>query len=90
MIDPLDPTTLRPAREALGISRAKLAAEAGVNETTILRIENGGVDPRLDGTWAPIVRALERIAGEQKRPFSSAASVDGDASDSHRQTPKAA
>lgn len=58
MIDPLDPTTLKPAREGAGLSRAKLAALSGVNETTILRIETEKVDPRLDGTWAPIVRAL--------------------------------
>ncbi|KQN09806.1 hypothetical protein ASE85_02375 [Sphingobium sp. Leaf26] len=58
MIDPLDPATLKPAREKLQLSRATVAAMSGVNETTILRIESGKVDPRLDGTWAPIVRAL--------------------------------
>lgn len=61
MIDPLDPKTLKPAREAAKLTRGKLAELAGVNETTILRIESGGVDPRLDGTWAPIVRALQGI-----------------------------
>jgi len=58
MIDPLDPKTLEPARKEAKLSRAELAAMAGVNETTILRIEKGDVDPRLDGTWAPLVRAL--------------------------------
>jgi predicted transcriptional regulator len=63
MIDPLDPTTLQSAREGLGLSRADLAQMACVNETTILRIEKGQVDPRLDGTWAPLVRAIQgRIA----------------------------
>lgn len=58
MLDPLDPRTLKPAREGKGLSRAELASLANVNETTILRIEKGDVDPRLDGTWAPIARAL--------------------------------
>jgi predicted transcriptional regulator len=58
MIDPLDPTTLEPARKAAGLSRAQLAEISGVHETTILRIEGSKVDPRLDGTWAPLVRAL--------------------------------
>lgn len=58
MIDPLDPTTLKAARETAHLSRAALAAKSGVHETTIMRIEKGEVDPRLDGTWAPLVRAL--------------------------------
>ena len=58
MIDPLDPTTLEPARKAAGLSRAQLAEISGVHETTILRIEGAKVDPRLDGTWIPLVRAL--------------------------------
>lgn len=60
MIDPLDPKTLEPARKDAKLSRADLAKMADVNETTILRIESGKVDPRIDGTWAPIVRALQR------------------------------
>jgi predicted transcriptional regulator len=64
MIDPLDTRTLQAAREAAGLSRAELARRADVNETTILRIEKGDTDPRLDGTWAPLVRALTPI--EQK------------------------
>ena len=59
MIDPLNPRTLKPAREAAGLSRADLARMAGVDATTILRIEKGDTDPRLDGTWAPLVRALQ-------------------------------
>lgn len=59
MIDPLDPKTLKKAREDAKLSRAELADLSKVNSTTILRIENGDVDPRLDGTWAPIVRVLQ-------------------------------
>lgn len=62
MIDPLDPASLMPAREKLQLSRATLAAMSGVNETTILRIETGKADPRLDGTWAPIVRAIRSVS----------------------------
>lgn len=71
MIDPLDPSTLKPAREAAHLTRAELAEKAGVHETTILRIESGGVDPRVDGTWAPIVRAL--AAQPHPKPDRSAA-----------------
>lgn len=60
MIDPLNTRSLRKAREKAGLTRAELAALASVNETTILRIERGEVDPRLDGTWAPIVKAVQR------------------------------
>lgn len=70
MIDPLDPKSLKPAREGVNLSRADLAKLAGVNETTILRIENGDVDPRLDGTWAPIVRAIN---GAPRPPVATAA-----------------
>ena len=70
MIDPLDLNSLKPAREAAGLSRAELADLAGVDETTVLRIERGldnkGVDPRLHSTWAPIVKALQ---GLPARPF---------------------
>jgi len=62
MIDPLNPRTLEPARKAAGLSRSDLAKIADVNETTIMRIEKGEVDPRLDNTWAPLVRALSRRA----------------------------
>lgn len=58
MIDPLDPSSLKKAREDAKLTRAELAALSHVHETTILRIENGKVDPRLDGTWVPLVRAL--------------------------------
>lgn len=58
MIDPLDPRSLQAARQAAKLSRAELAEAAKVSETTILRIEKGEVDPQLNGTWAPIVRAL--------------------------------
>lgn len=62
MIDPLNPRTLQTAREAAKLTRAQLAEAAKVNETTILRIERGEVDPRLDGTWAPIVRTLMAVS----------------------------
>lgn len=58
MIDPLDTSTLEAARKEAGLSRAQLAERSGVHETTILRIEKREVDPRTDGTWAPLVRAL--------------------------------
>ncbi|WP_374412697.1 helix-turn-helix domain-containing protein [Novosphingobium colocasiae] len=58
MLDPLDPSTLRSAREEANLSRAQLATASGVHETTIMRIEKGEVDPKLDGTWAPLARAL--------------------------------
>lgn len=58
MLDPLDPTTLRKAREDVGLSRAQLASSSGVHETTIMRIEKSEVDPRLDGTWAPLARSV--------------------------------
>lgn len=58
MIDPLDPSSLQKARENAGLSRGELAKRAGVNETTILRIERGDVDPQVGRTWAAIVRAL--------------------------------
>ena len=64
MIDPLDIRTLKPAREAAGLTRAELATAAGVNETTVLRIENGDVDPRVDGTWSRLVRALNSPVSE--------------------------
>lgn len=64
MIDPLNPSTLKPAREALGLSRADLAAKSNVHETTIMRIENGTVDPRTGGTWAPLVRAIQSDMGD--------------------------
>lgn len=70
MIDPLDLNSLKPAREAAGLSRAELAELAGVDETTVLRIEKGlankGVDPRLHSTWAPIVKAIQ---GHPAPPF---------------------
>ena len=59
MIDPLNPKTLEAARKARSLTRGRLSELSGVHETTIMRIEKGEVDPRLDGTWAPIVRALQ-------------------------------
>jgi predicted transcriptional regulator len=75
MIDPLDPKSLQPAREAAKVSRAALASKAGVSETTVLRIESGGVDPRLDGTWAPLVRALQAIVDERSTGAPTAAAA---------------
>lgn len=59
MLDPMNPATLSAARESLGLSRLQLASMASVDETTIWRIETGKVDPRILGTWAPIVRAIQ-------------------------------
>ena len=67
MIDPLNPASLHDARLAANLTRSALAEMAGVNETTILRIERGDVDPRLDRTWAPIVRALQASATRPER-----------------------
>ena len=67
MIDPLNPSSLGAARKAVKLTRAELAKLSGVAETTIMRIEKGEVDPKTDGTWAPIVRAI------QKRPESKVA-----------------
>ena len=58
MFDPLDTSTLEPARKAIGFSRAELAEAANVSATTILRIEKGEVDPMLAATWAPIARVV--------------------------------
>jgi len=66
MIDPLDPRSLENARRAVGLSRSELADMARVHETTIMRIEGGIVDPRLEGTWAPLVRAVQSMA--KRRP----------------------
>lgn len=66
MIDPLDPSSLKPAREKAGISRLALAQKSGVHATTIMRIEKGDADPRLYGTWAPLVRALKALQTESK------------------------
>lgn len=73
MIDPLNPRSLLLAREGLKLTRGKLAELSGVHETTILRIEKGEVDPRLDGTWAPIVRALEAAGTADKAAAARAA-----------------
>ena len=67
MIDPLDPGTLQSAREAAGLTRADLAKLASINETTVMRIEKREVDPRLDGTWAPLVRALQAHPSSEAR-----------------------
>jgi transcriptional regulator with XRE-family HTH domain len=41
------------AREALGLSRPKLAEKTGLSRTHIFRVETGAVDPGLDSivTW---------------------------------------
>lgn len=66
MIDPLDPRTLKTAREHAKLSPRELAELAGVHETTVTRIEAGKVDPRVDGTWAPLVKALQQIATSKR------------------------
>ncbi|QTH19639.1 helix-turn-helix transcriptional regulator [Rhizorhabdus wittichii] len=65
MIDPLNPRSLEQARKDAKLSRAELSAISNVHETTIMRIEKGEVDPRVDGTWAPIVRALQQCPSPQ-------------------------
>jgi DNA-binding XRE family transcriptional regulator len=66
MLDPLDPTTLKDARVSAKLTRSQLSSVSGVHETTIMRIEKGEVDPRLDGTWAPLARAV--MAAEAGKP----------------------
>lgn len=67
MINPLDPTTLGAAREAVSLTRSQLAAIVGVAETTIMRIEDGKVDPKLLATWRPIVEAVQRASKGKRR-----------------------
>lgn len=67
MIDPLNPATLKDAREKIGLSRGELADLSKVHETTIGRIENGQVDPRLRDTWAPLVRAVQKVWRRRQR-----------------------
>lgn len=67
MIDPLDPSTLEPARKEAGLTRAELAILANVDATTIMRIEKGAVDPRLDGTWRPLVEAVKAAMPRRRR-----------------------
>jgi predicted transcriptional regulator len=47
---------LRSARRRAGLSQRALAAESGIPQVTIARIEAGRVDPRL-GTLASLLRA---------------------------------
>lgn len=61
MIDPLNTKTLEEARKAVNLSRGELAQRSGVHETTIMRIEKGEVDPRVDGTWAKLVRQIQSL-----------------------------
>jgi len=69
MINALDPASLQPARLNVKLSPKELADLAGVHVTTITRIEAGKVDPRLNGTWAPLVEALQKLeqAAEPKK-----------------------
>ncbi len=60
MINPMDTKSLRPAREKARLTRAQLAEAAGVNETTIWRIETGKVDP-VSGPWRKIVAAMNKL-----------------------------
>ena len=60
-LDPMNPTTLRAAREARGLNLTDLARASGVLVTTILRIETNGTDPRTIQTWAPLVAALNTV-----------------------------
>lgn len=63
----LTPDTLRTARIAAGLTVAELAAQCGIHQTTITRIERGAVDPRVMSTWQPIVAALAKASDGKKR-----------------------
>lgn len=73
MIDPLDISTLKAARKGAGLSRGELAVRAGVSETTIMRIEKGEVDPRLNGTWRLLVLEIQKATPRRRRPTQAAA-----------------
>lgn len=73
MIDPLDISTLAAARKAASLTRGELAARAGVSETTIMRIEKGEVDPRLNGTWRLLVLEIQKATPKRRRPTAQAA-----------------
>lgn len=51
--------TLRTRREALGLSQRQLAAEAGVNDATIVRIERGAFGAPAPDKLSRIAEALE-------------------------------
>lgn len=50
--------TLRKRRKTLGITQASLADLAGVNTNTIIRIENGKINPRIG-----VVRRIAAVLG---------------------------
>lgn len=72
-LDPMNPTTLRAAREARGLNLTDLARLSGVLVTTILRIEASGTDPRTIQTWAPLVAALNTVPVLGNPPATEAA-----------------
>lgn len=51
------PKILKALREARGLSIRELAARAGISHVALLKIEAGGVDPRL-GTLEALAEAL--------------------------------
>ncbi len=59
-LDPLKPSTLSAARKARGVSRLKLAEMAGLDQTTVWRIEKGLVSTTVE-TWSAIVGALQSL-----------------------------
>jgi len=54
----LHASRVRPAREALGISQAELAARAGVSRGTVSNIERAQVAPQVANLWA-VMGALD-------------------------------
>lgn len=60
MIDPLDVSTLKAAREAAGLSVAQLAQKTGVHKATIYRVEAGQLDPTVKNVWSKLVAAVRR------------------------------
>ena len=50
--------TLRKRRKTLGITQASLADLAGVNTNTVIRIENGKINPKIG-----VVKSIAVVLG---------------------------
>ena len=74
MLNPLDISTLEEARKRAGLSRSELAERAGLDETTIWRIETGRLDPSVNRVWSRIVTAIKQC---RKRKLSNGGNQNG-------------
>ena len=59
--------TLRDARLAAGMTQRQLAAQAGVPQSTVARIERGQTVPRVD-TFDRLLRATDMRVSAQRVP----------------------